>query len=170
MRIIINDANILMDLADLDLLEYLSGLKYDFHTTDFVIAEIDDESQKAKVEDLIENNKLKVVSFDAYKLKLISDLTLLHKGLGVTDCSVLLYSKETEGILLSGDGKLRKVAQDSKVEVRGILFIFDELVKNGVISTGTAYKKLNKLISINTRLPIEEVKLRLEKWSDFDIP
>ncbi|MBU4486788.1 MAG: PIN domain-containing protein [Candidatus Delongbacteria bacterium] len=164
MRVIINDANILMDLADLDLLEYLSGLKYDFHTTDFVVAEIEDESQKAKVEDFIENKMLKVVSFDAEKLKIISELNLLHTGLGITDCSVLHYSKETEGILLTGDGKLRKVAQDTKVEVRGILFIFDELVNNGIITNEYSLEKLNKLMLINSRLPVNEIQIRLEKW------
>ncbi len=46
MRIVINDANILMDRADLDMLELLSSLEYEYHTTDLVIAEVETRLEK----------------------------------------------------------------------------------------------------------------------------
>jgi rRNA maturation endonuclease Nob1 len=164
MRIVINDANILMDLADLDMLELLSSLEYEYHTTDLVIAEVEDAEQKSKIDAFVNDTGVKIKTFSETEFNDIVSLASGHSGLSITDCSVLYYTKETKGILMTGDGKLRKVAQSAKLEVRGILFIFDELVDNNVISKVTAFVKLNELISINTRLPIEEVKFRLEKW------
>lgn len=166
MRIIINDANILMDIADLNLLEHLPQLKYELHTTDFVIAEIEDIDQSSKLNSFIKDKKLKVVSFSAERLNKIYALVNMHSGLSVTDCSVLSYSKEVDGILLTGDGKLRKVAQKADIEVRGILFIFDELVNMEIISKKLAVIKLMELISINTRLPLDEIHKRIEKWKN----
>lgn len=48
MKIVINDANILIDLAKLDLLDKFSNLSFDLHTTDFVYEELNEE-QKSPV-------------------------------------------------------------------------------------------------------------------------
>ncbi len=164
MRIVINDANILMDLADLDMLELLSSLGYEYHTTDFVIAEVDDELQRIKIDGLINSGKMTIKSFNDAELSKIIDLSGEYSSLSITDCSVLHHSKETHGILMTGDGKLRKIAQNADLEVRGILFVFDQLVDNGVVSSKYAYEKLIELTVINTRLPVAEVESRLEKW------
>jgi len=166
MRIIINDANILMDLADLNLLLNSPQLRYELHTTDFVIAEIEDNDQSSKLNSFIKDKILKVISFSSERLNEIYTLANRHSGLSITDCSVLSYSKEVDGILLTGDGKLRKVAQKADIEVRGILFIFDELVDKEVISKETAVIKLNELMTINSRLPVDEINKRVEKWKN----
>lgn len=164
MRIVINDANILMDLADLDTLELLRSLEYEYHTTDLVIAEVEDAEQKSKIDAFVNDTDVKIKIFSEDEFNVIVSLASEHSGLSITDCSVLYYTRETKGILMTGDGKLRKVAQNADLEVRGILFIFDELVDNNVISKGTAFVKLKRLTEINSRLPIAEVEMRLEKW------
>ena len=56
MRIVINDANILIDLFHLDLVDVFFGLQHlDLKTTDFVFEELHDE-QKEIVDQFIQNN------------------------------------------------------------------------------------------------------------------
>lgn len=164
MRIVINDANILMDLADLDMLDLLSSLEYEYHTTDFVIAEVDDDRQRIKIDDFINNAKMIVKTFNDTELSKIIALSGEFSSLSITDCSVLHHSKETHGILMTWDGKLRKIAQNADLEVRGILFVFDQLVEKNVIKEETAYNKLKELYTFNSRLPADEIRVRLEKW------
>ena len=47
MKLLINDANILIDIAKLGLVDAFLSLDFDLHTTDFVFAELNDNSKKA---------------------------------------------------------------------------------------------------------------------------
>ena len=51
------------------------------------------------------------------------------------------------------------------IEVRGILYIFDQLLITGLISFELAIEKLNQLYLLNERLPIDAKKQRLDYWS-----
>ena len=90
------------------------------------------------------------------------------KGLSFEDCSVWYFAKLHNGILLTGDGKLRKQSSHDGVEFRGILFIFDHLLLNGLISFEFAILKLNQLYQINDRLPIEAKNKRLDCWGRLE--
>lgn len=50
--------------------------------------------------------------------------------MSIADYSVWLYAEKNNYTLLTGDGKLRKSASKSGVEVCGILKIFDMLVED----------------------------------------
>jgi hypothetical protein len=69
-----------------------------------------------------------------------------------------------EGTLLTGDGQLRKCATNDKVEVRGIIYIFDELVKHDIIDLKIAIIKIKELESLNIRLPKKEINKRVARW------
>ena len=82
------------------------------------------------------------------------------------DCSVWYYSKKLVGALLTGDGKLRKQATKEGVEVRGIIFIFDEILKQNLITFQIAIEKITQLSLINNRLPKKEIDLRIKSWKE----
>ena len=66
---------------------------------------------------------------------------------------------------MTGDGKLRKSASKSGVEVCGILKILDMLVEDyQIISKQNGADMLEKLFKINNRLPSREIENRLNKW------
>ena len=51
-----------------------------------------------------------------------------HSGLSANDCFALVTAAcQENGILLTGDGRLRKVATARDVRVHGVLWIIDEL-------------------------------------------
>jgi len=164
MKIVINDANILIDLVKLDLLEVFSKLDYDLHTTDFVIDELNTE-QKTPVSKLNSSNKLKVIKTESTEdFKGINGLLQNSNGLSFEDCSVWYYSKKLSGILLTGDGKLRKQATKDDVEVRGIIYLFDELLRKNLIDFLEALEKIQQLTQLNNRLPQKEIDKRIESW------
>lgn len=86
-------------------------------------------------------------------------------GLSMEDCSVWYHAKKCKGILLTGDGKLRKQTLADGVEVRGMLYIFDQLLISGLISFDLAIEKLNQLYLLNNRLPMDAKKQRLACWA-----
>jgi predicted nucleic acid-binding protein len=85
----------------------------------------------------------------------------------LTDCSVWNYARENNFTLLTGDKKLRNIAIESGVNVCGILFLFDEMVAQGIINVNVAIDKLTELYRNNTRLPKKEIDKRLELWNFF---
>lgn len=88
MKIVINDANILIDLAKLDLLELFSLLNFELHTTDFVYEELNEE-QKSPVSSLLKEGRLNIIeTIDSKDFKGINALLNSSNGLSFEDCSV----------------------------------------------------------------------------------
>ena len=166
MKVVINDANILIDIAKLELLEEFSNLNFEMYTTDFVFEEIDDE-QRNPVEKLIEQNIITIIETEETEdYQGITNLLESSTGLSFEDCSVWYYSKKLSGALLTGDGKLRKEVRKDGIEVRGIIYLFDELLKQGIITFELAIDKIEELKILNNRLPINEIEKRIESWKN----
>lgn len=165
MRILINDANILIDLFHLDLIELFFSLQgLELKTTDFVFEELH-EKQKNVIEKFIQNQSLVLIESSEDDLNNIFEILSSTNGLSVEDCSIWFHAKKNKGILLTGDGRLRKLTSADGVEVRGILYIFDQLLISGLISFELAIEKLNQLYLLNERLPIYAKMQRLDFWS-----
>lgn len=164
MRIVINDANILIDLIHLQMIHLLFELKHlELKTTDFVFEELE-RSQKAILQIFIDQGTLEILESEEKELENIFNLLNITSGLSFEDCSVWYFAKINKGILLTGDGKLRKQSSQDGIEVRGILFVFDELLKAGLITFDFALLKLDQLYQINNRLPIKAKIERIEFW------
>lgn len=166
MKIFVNDTNILIDLAKLDLLEAFSKLDALLYTTDVVIEELEDSRQRDQINHLINHGILEVLSMEGEELIEIYTLKEENTGLSFEDCSVWFLTKKHGGTLLTGDGKLRKQARKKGVDVRGILFVFDEFLKNGILEYPTARDKLIQLREMNSRLPEKEINKRLRDWKN----
>lgn len=165
MKIVINDANILIDLVKLELIEAFSKLDFEMHTTDFVLEELNEE-QKTPILKLDNAKKLNVIeTTDIKDFQGITEILTKSTGLSFEDCFVWYYSKKMGGTLLTGDGKLRKQASKDNIEVRGIIYIFDVLLSQHLISFQEAVEKIKQLILLNNRLPIKEIEKRIELWN-----
>ncbi|MBD5339809.1 MAG: PIN domain-containing protein [Bacteroides sp.] len=166
MEIIVNDTNIFIDLHSIGLLEALCELPYDVRTVDFVIAEITDPEQSEALSALATEGKIRIESFDAEELgEIINEHSSVPGNISIPDCSVCYYARKHTATLLTGDRQLRRYAEASNVSVRGVLFIFDELVANNVIPSQLAATKLRELVAINVRLPKAEIEKRINNWS-----
>jgi len=167
MEIIVNDTNIFIDLHSIGLLRALCDLPYDVRTVDFVINEINDPAQSESLAALVAEGKIKVERFDMEELaEIIEEHSTVPGNLSIPDCSVCYYARKHSATLLTGDRQLRKYAERNNVAVRGVLFIFDELVAKGVIIEEMAAQKLRELTNVNVRLPKSEIEKRIRKWSN----
>ena len=167
MEIIVNDTNIFIDLQSIGLLRALCDLPYDVGTVDFVVNEIKDLTQAESLATLVREGKIKVESFNIEELaEIIEEHSTVSGNLSVPDCSVCYYARKHSATLLTGDRQLRRYAESNNVTVRGVLFIFDELVAQNIIEAGIAAQKLKELTNINVRLPKSEIEKRIKKWSN----
>jgi rRNA-processing protein FCF1 len=166
-KLVVSDTNIFLDLLSIDLLSTFFLLNYDFYTTDFIIAEIKNKTQKSRIQEFINNNKLIIKSFDYLETQELYLLfNIAKQGLSIEDCSVWQCAKNMQAHLLTGDSRLRKqVEKQGIIQVSGIIFIFDELIRENKISKQLAHEKLKKLMSINSRLPQKLCKERLTLWA-----
>jgi hypothetical protein len=162
MKIAITDANIFIDLIKLELLSCLFELELEIHTTREVYDQLKIE-QKNILKKYLDVGLLSIRNFTFTELNEIFEMAC-PSGLELADRTVYYYSTKTEAIVLSGDQKLRKFCLTKAVEVRGIIWLFDEFLAKRLISLEHAANKMEHLVSFNDRLPIEECQSRIALW------
>lgn len=167
MKIIVNDANILIDLVELKILPYFFKLEFEFRTTQLILDELFDEQQEELIP-YIETGKLILDTFSIDELTEISSLQRTKPKLSEQDCSAFLQAKKMGAVLITSDNLLRKFAFSQNIEVHGHLWVFDALFDNNIISGERATDKLNLLCDeINPKLglPNMECQKRINKWN-----
>ena len=163
MIFLVNDANILIDLLKIDLLDSFFQLEYDFQVTDMAFAEIQ-EANTADLSFFLDNGLLTRQGFSFEELLQIQFLEVENPAISIADCSCLYLSRKVSATLLTGDAALRRVAEQNDIPVHGILWVFDEMVDGVIISKQEARDKLFELMELNPRLPAKECQKRIKAW------
>lgn len=165
MKILVNDTNIFIDLHSVGLLEEMCRLPYEIHTVNFVVAEIADADQRRIFDGLVARGEISVDGFTADEvIEIVEEHSSVSGNLSIPDCSVCYFARKHNVPMLTGDRRLRRYAEEQSIEVHGILFIFDELVRHDIISTSMAADRLEELFAINARLPKAEIRERINRW------
>lgn len=165
MKILVNDTNIFIDLHSVGLLEEMCRLPYEIHTVDFVVAEIADANQRRIFDELVAQGGIFIDGFTADEvIEIVEEHSSVSGNLSIPDCSVCYFARKHNVPMLTGDRRLRRYAEEQSIEVHGILFIFDELVRHDIISTSMAADRLEELFAINARLPKTEIRNRINRW------
>lgn len=164
MRLLIHDANVLIDLIQVDLLESTLNLPFVMETTDLVVREILFVDQREVINSMIKRGKISVVDSSSDSIKAMVALKQEVPALSMADCSVICHALTSSAIVLSGDGKLRNTAKAKLLTVYGTLWVLQALLAEGVISPLQAVDKLTLLRRINTRLPKNECERLLDEW------
>jgi predicted nucleic acid-binding protein len=166
MIIVVNDANVLIDLVKLKLLPCFFSLHLEFYTTDLILHELHDW-QLQELQVYINNGKLTVIELTVTELIEISLLQAEKRQLSEQDCSAIVCARKVAGNLLTSDNKLRKFAAKKLLTVYGHLWVFDRMVETSIITPQVAIEKLTELrevINPRLNLPIIECETRLELW------
>ena len=66
---------------------------------------------------------------------------------------------------MTGDKKLKKQASKDNIEVRGIIYLFDEFLNQDLISFHKAVEKIQQLKLLNNRFPKKEIEKRIDLWN-----
>ena len=163
MRVAVKDANIIIDLHKLHLLTKTLQLDIQFHITRFVFNELNLE-QKNAIEECVKNKLIFLQDFSFEETIDIARINQEHKAFSYPDSSVLYFAKKHKTMILTGERKLRHVATQYKIEVHGIIWIFDELIQVGLLSLQKAISKMELLLNINRRLPKKLCQNRIIEW------
>ena len=129
--VVVNDASCLIDLRKGGLLQVFLQLPYQFIVPLPIREEelLDFTPEEWRV---LEDGGLTTYDLSGEEVARVMTLKLEHRGLSANDCFALVTAaKQEDGILLTGDNQLKKVASSKEVRVHGVLWIIDELLANG---------------------------------------
>jgi len=158
MQLAITDANIFIDLYELDLLESFFQLPYDLHTTVFVLDELETECRQSLTD------RISVLNISSEEKAELDKLNW-NSGFTFTDKSILFLAKKENMLVLSGEKKMMKWCKTNNIPSHGILFILEEFIRAGLFDSSYMANKLNELMDFNQWLPTEICISLIEKWS-----
>ncbi|WP_386077502.1 hypothetical protein ACFIOZ_11165 [Vreelandella sp. F11] len=158
-KILVSDTNIWIDLHRSSLLETVFELPHQFVTTDFVWRELR-QPPGQQLTDL----GLMIEGLSGDEVVSLFDLRQTLGNSSLADVSCYFLARERRWPLLTGDGALRKSGQQGQLEVRGVLWILDELERHALLSTQQLADALDSMLKGGARLPETECRKRLNRW------
>ena len=166
MIVVVNDANILIDLVKLQLLPHFFSLQLRFYTTDLILNELHDW-QVEELQLYINSGTLTINQLTDKELIDIALLQAEKRQLSEQDCSAIVCARKVTGSLLTSDKNLRNFATKKAIAVIGHLWVFDKMVAENTITPQNAIIKLTELrevVNPRLNLPKIECENRLELW------
>jgi hypothetical protein len=162
--ICVTDANIWIDLHNADLLDAAFELEHTWRTPDIIVA---DEVLTVPRDILVELG-LQVRTLSGEELNRIPPLNRRHSRPSPKDLAILVVADVDGGIVVTGDGPLRRAAEDEGLTVHGVLWVLDQLVERGVVTPTRAAAALTAMMNQGSRLPERPVQNRLRRWQSTD--
>ena len=168
MIVVVNDANILIDIIKLQLVEAFFSLDWEFHSTNLIVENELYVEQVEVLKPYIQAGRLIIDELSAEDMLEIIKTLEEKPQLSDKDCSALVFAKKLKASLLTSDNTLRKFAKQMHIEVHGHLWVFDALIEQDCISTLTGIQKLLELDRVNSKLklPPKECEERIRKWEN----
>ena len=168
MKIAVTDANIFIDLMELRILAEFFQLELEIHTTLEVINELYPEQQEI-LKAYASVSKLTIHNLTEKQLVEIKNISF-PKSLSHQDKSVIYLAAALNAILLSSDKPVRNYAGREAIEYHGMFWIFDQLIKEELLSSSTAIYKLRQMMQSNliyqNNVKLwKEAEKRIIKWS-----
>lgn len=164
-NVAVNDATLLMDLFELDLVESFFELPLEFHVTQLVIQELE-EYQILGLKKFIEIKRLTVRHLTLSEIDSLNDnypnTAIFTQG----DLSIYFYAKKLSNcMILTADNLLKREAKRHGFEVYGILWVFEKLVQNKILSHEVATSKLDILMKMNAGITENDCNESIKRWT-----
>jgi rRNA-processing protein FCF1 len=166
MSVVVNDANTLIDMLEIEISDEFFRLPFETHTTDFVSAEIKGEISN-KFQNYVRKKLIDIYSLSSEELDKVVNLSNSYPPLSQSDCSFLWLCQHLSATLLTGDKQLKKIASRKNIPIHGSIWIFKQLIFHGEISPRIAAIKLKELMKINDRLPENECRKKIKEWESL---
>jgi len=160
-KLLISDANILIDMIVGGLLDEIFRLDYELGLPD-VLFEYELRENHADLPD----KGLQVLALEETAVEDTGNLYGRHRssGVSVNDCMTLALAKQEACPLLTGDAALRQVSILEDVEVRGTLWLVGELIEANVVTVDRAASAYDAMRADGSRLPWNEVDAQIRKF------
>lgn len=165
MRIVVSDSSCLIDLRKALLLDAFVQLPYELLIPNTLF---DGELVKftAAQKRALVRGGLQVVDLPGESVLRAVEVSRDVPRLSIHDGFAFALAEQHEGcVLLSGDGALRTYAVARAMEVRGVLWVIDELHRHRLVSIGTLLEALALFAADETvRLPTREVAAYIRRY------
>ncbi len=163
-----NDASVLIDLIDLDLLTSFFTLPFDVHLP-FVIFESElFESQQKSLGLFIDQGRLILEHLSQNEVEAVYEIQKAKPKLSDKDIAAFLITRRLNATLLTSDQTLAKYTRAENQHAHGMLWIFDQLREHAALDPKDALTKLERLLSQNPWFapPHSEIEKRIKVWSN----
>lgn len=157
MRLLISDANIIIDLEDGGLLDPVFELPWQYRTPDMLYFDELEEQHS----DLLSKG-LQLGELTPEGMEEAERLIRKYPHPGRYDCFALALAKQEACPLLTGDQRLRHAAKAERVVVAGTLWLVEAMVVHEVISLSEAERAYRRMQETGRRLPWERAATGLQ--------
>ncbi|MCB9245675.1 MAG: PIN domain-containing protein [Flavobacteriales bacterium] len=164
MRVVVTDVSVFFDLFEIQVLPEFFALEWEIHTTDFVYNEILQANQKEVFEVFERSKRLNILKFSSEEEKQVRNFKTRLSIRSIADKTILWKALQLEATLLTCDRKLRKEAEGHAIEVRGSIWVIEQLVENDVIDSTRGISLLENLKMTNNRLPFDLIDKLIRQW------
>jgi len=156
---IILDTTICIDLFHGQLLEKVKRLPYELALPDVIVHELITPPGEVFIQ----------AGFSVLQLseEVIEQVIVLREHYpkpSTNDLFALLLAKINSCELITGDDALRNAASKEGVPVHGLLWLFDRLIEQRILTTNEAADALKKILAQGSWLPKKECEARLKRW------
>jgi predicted nucleic acid-binding protein len=159
-RLLISDANIIIDMNTGGLLRRMFRLDVTFAVPD-VLFEDELRTDHPELPRLgLKRLELREETI-AYADRLVEKYSRL--GASTNDLLALALAWQEKCPLLTGDGRLRTVAQSEGIDIHGTLWLVEQMVETRTISVRQAEAGYEKMRRAGRRLPWDEVEQQLRR-------
>lgn len=160
MKLLISDANILIDLEEGQLLAQFFRLPYDIGTPDILF-----EEELSEQHPELPGLGLRIMGLSTESMLDVVRLAGTYAAPSRYDCMALALALQEGCPFLTGDQALRAAAQQEHAEVRGTLWVVEELVWQSLLTKDEASKAYGRMEDAGRRLPWKTAHQRLQDLS-----
>ncbi len=159
-KLVISDANILIDMECGDLLAPMFRLDCEFAVPDILYDEELSEHHPHVIE--LGLGKIEVGADGVeYVERIVPEAT--RRGISRNDLFALALARQEDCLLLTGDSRLRILAEEEGCQVHGTIWLIGELVQAGRVRLPRVKRAYDAMRAAGRRLPQAEIEAQLRE-------
>jgi len=160
--VLVSDTSVLIDLERGRLLKELFLLPFEFAVPDLLYA----RELTGPLGELLLALGLRVEELTPVELGRATTIRRQHANLSTPDTFAFAIAESRRWTLLTGDGGLRELALAERIEMHGVLWLFDQLADGNHVELEKLHASLSAISAHpRCRLPAHEVSQRLTRFN-----
>jgi hypothetical protein len=162
MRLVVTDANIIIDLDAGGLLGEIFRLPgIEFCTPDVLYLE-----ELAQQYGALPGLGLKVISQPPESVGYVTEMRTRYRGPSTNDLFALALARTLQCPLLSGDRPLRLAADAEGIEIHGTLWLVEALRQANLITISRMIAAYEAMQRDGSRLPWDAIRAQIRRWEE----
>ncbi len=161
------DTSVLIDLERGQFLEHTFALPFRFKVPDLLYRnQLANRKDSPGFGEYLIRLGMEVVELDGDEVERAVLIGRENRSLSLPDSFALVLAGNRKWTLLAGDGLMRALAQCRKVTCHGVLWVLDQIHREGV---GSSAELVSGLVAIRDhprcRLPMDDIECRLRRYA-----